>query len=65
MHKGVSQAALLDIRAKHMASSRARTEAEDSTAVLQLLGVAKTLLGNVSACPTCSMPITFRRRDAA
>ena len=45
--------ALLDIRAKHVAASRGRTEGEDSPAVLQLLGVAKALLGSVSACPTC------------
>ena len=51
----VVQAALLDIRAKHVAASRGRTEAEGGTAVLQLLGVAKTLLGNVRDCPACNI----------
>ena len=43
------QAALMEIRKQQAAASSDRSEAEDSTAVLQLLGVAKTLLANVSA----------------
>ncbi len=49
----------MDIRKQQVASGSSRLEAEDSTAVLQLLGMAKTLLTNVSAqctlCPTTVM----------
>ena len=43
------QAALMEIRTQQAAASSGKAEVEDSTAVLQLLGVAKTLLANVSA----------------
>ena len=58
--EGLLQAALLDVRAKHVAASRGRTEGKDSPAVLQLLGVAKALLTNVSSCPTCNILRTLR-----
>ena len=41
----------MDIRKQQAASSSGKSEVEDSTAVLQLLGVAKTLLANVGALP--------------
>ena len=41
----------MDIRKQQAAASSGKPEAEDSTAVLQLLGVAKTLLANVGALP--------------
>lgn len=50
-----AQAALLDIRKQQAAASSASAEAEDSTAVLQLLGVAKTLLANVSTHDCCCL----------
>jgi len=40
----------MDIRNQQVAPSSGGSEAENSTAVLQLLGVAKTLLANVRAC---------------
>ena len=39
----------MDIRKQQVAPSSRDSEAENSTAVLQLLGVAKTLLANVRA----------------
>ena len=39
----------MDIRKQQAAASSGQPEVEDSTAVLQLLGVAKTLLANVGA----------------
>lgn len=39
----------MDIRKQQAAASSGQPEAEDSAAALQLLGVAKTLLANVSA----------------
>ncbi|CAL5221832.1 g4090 [Coccomyxa viridis] len=49
---GRLQAALMEIRTQQAAASSGKAEVEDSTAVLQLLGVAKTLLANVTACET-------------
>ncbi len=39
----------MDIRKQQAAASSGKPEAQDSAAVLQLLGVAKTLLANVGA----------------
>jgi hypothetical protein len=53
-HILLAQAALMDIRKQQVASGSSQLEAEESSAVLQLLGVTKTLLANVSAQCTLS-----------